>query len=786
MRTKLTYTILLLLWLPALLFGQTRVTLSGRVTDTKGNALATAGVAVMNTSLGTYTDDDGRYSLQIPVGKSMVVVQLLGYETVQREVNLQRNTTMNFELRETSTSLDNVMVYGKSRAQQLREGAYTVSAVDISEVANSITNVTDIVNRTTGIKVRTEGGLGSDFEVSLNGMSGNSVRYFIDGVPMNTRGSEVSLANFPVNMIDHIEIYKGVVPAYLGSDALGGAINIITKREKRNMVDASISAGSFHTYVADFNAQYYLPKTNIVIKPSLGYSYAKNDYTMKHVELWSEEQGKYIDTTAKRFHDDYQSLLAGLEVGIENQKWADLLSISASYNKTDKEIQTGSIQSVVYGMAERKQDAFNIAIRYMKRDFLLKNLDLNAYASHTWDNSVTIDTTYRKYHWDQTYIETTRNEITGYGKQYRHYKRPLTIVRANLDYEFVKNHSLNFNYMLNRNGNERYDTVDDEFEPSNDIMTKHILGLSYEQRLFHGKMENAFFLKDYINHVNIGQTDQSWTTHADEVEKETTKSYLGYGVGMKYELFEPLAVKASFEHTARLPLVRELLGNATTVYANLRLKPENSDNLNVGVFGNVKIANKHLLYYEAGAFLRHVKDYIHLVVSEREGMMQYDNVSNVDVKGLEGELRYSYSDLLQLTGNITYQNARDMDEFTKYGKPSISYKNKIPNRPWLFGNSELTLNFNDLLGKNTRLRFNYQYQYVHWYFLTWEGYGSKDTKARIPTQHLHSAALTYSWQGNRYNLTLECNNLFDATAYDNYKLQKPGRSFLAKFRLLLN
>jgi len=51
---------------------------------------------------------------------------------------------------------------------------------------------------------------------------------------------------------------------------------------------------------------------------------------------------------------------------------------------------------------------------------------------------------------------------------------------------------------------------------------------------------------------------------------------------------------------------------------------------------------------------------------------------------------------------------------------------------------------------------------------------------------LHSAALTYSWQGNRYNLTLECNNLFDATAYDNYKLQKPGRSFLAKFRLLLN
>lgn len=68
-------------------------------------------------------------------------------------------------------------------------------------------------------------------------MSGNSVRYFIDGVPLETKGSGVSLANLPVNLIDHIEMYKGVVPAYLGADALGGAINIVTKKEKKNYLD---------------------------------------------------------------------------------------------------------------------------------------------------------------------------------------------------------------------------------------------------------------------------------------------------------------------------------------------------------------------------------------------------------------------------------------------------------------------------------------------------------------------------------------------------------------------
>lgn len=89
------------------------------------------------------------------------------------------------------------------------------------------------MNRTTGIKVREEGGVGSDFDLSINGMSGNSVRYFLDGMPLDTKGSGVSLANLPINIIDRIEIYKGVVPASLGTDALGGAINIITKQEKR-------------------------------------------------------------------------------------------------------------------------------------------------------------------------------------------------------------------------------------------------------------------------------------------------------------------------------------------------------------------------------------------------------------------------------------------------------------------------------------------------------------------------------------------------------------------------
>ncbi|MEG1660587.1 MAG: TonB-dependent receptor [Bacteroides sp.] len=785
MRSLVRFVLLFFLF-PCSLTAQNMVVVSGMVTDQHNDPLATAVIAIENSAIGTYTNDEGYYSLKVPAGARTFIVSLMGYDAVKREITVRKNTICNFTLKEGVVNLEAVSVYGKSKTQKLREGVYTMNAVDVKSLANTAASLNDIINRTSGLKIRTEGGLGADFELSLNGMSGNSVRYFIDDIPLNTKGNEVSLANFPVNTIDHIEIYKGVVPAHLGADALGGAINIITKKEKKNFLDASFSAGSFNTYVADLNAQVYFPKTGVVLKPTLGFSYSKNNYKVKDVELWDEEQKKYILTDVKRFHDDYLSALAQIEVGVENKKWTDAFYLSGSYAKVNKELQTGSIQSIVYGMAERQQDAWNLSARYRKNDFLIKGMQVSAMLSHTWDYSLTADTAYRKYNWDGTYFVTSRNEITGRGKQMRHYKRPLTIVRANLNYDFNKEHSINFNYLLTRNGNRRYDELDAEFEPSNDVLAKHVMGLSYNQSFFKERLVNTFFLKDYVNQVKIEQNDLYWITNSKDLPKNTTNNNFGYGLGTRYHFFESFEWKASYEHTVRLPLARELLGNGSTVYANLALQPESSDNFNAGAFGNLTLAPDHRLYYEANVFYRKIQNYIHAVLSQEEGTMQYDNVSSVNMKGVEGELRYTYDDFLQLTTNCSYQEARDRNRLKKDGKPSVTYNNKIPNRPWLYSNTELTLTRKSVFAKKDKVRLSYLYQYIHWFYLTWEGYGALQSKSVIPTQHMHAATLTYSWNKDRYNVTVECNNLLDSKVFDNYMLQKPGRSFLCKFRLFIH
>ena len=105
---------------------------------------------------------------------------------------------------------------------------------------------------------------------------------------------------------------------------------------------------------------------------------------MKGVEVWDESVRKYVPSNRKRFHDDYFSLLAQVEVGVTGKPWADDFFVTASYSKVDKELQTGSIQTKVYGMAERNGSAYNVSAQYRKKDFLLKGLQMHSMLSHTW------------------------------------------------------------------------------------------------------------------------------------------------------------------------------------------------------------------------------------------------------------------------------------------------------------------------------------------------------------------------------------------------------------------
>lgn len=764
-----------------------KVVLWGQVRDTEGRPIEQAVVGIPNTPLGTVTDSEGNYRLPLAPGQHRIAVSSLGYAPFQKDINLQASTQLNITLKTDNIALETVDVQAKGKSQQLRETVFAINALDIKPQTNSQNNLANIISRTNGINIRSEGGMGSDYDLSINGLSGNAIRYFVDGMPMESMGSGTNLSNLPLNLIDRVEIYKGVVPINLGSDALGGAVNLITKKQVNNFLDLSYSHGSFNTHRAELNGQYKLGKNSIILRPSLGINHSDNNYTMHGVEVWNPSTKEFENQSVKRFHDAYTSQMGRLEVGVANRWWTDAFFISAMVSKADKELQTGSRQSVVYGQAHRRNESSAISGTYRKKDLFTKNLTVNLAYSHTWDHKTVVDTTFRKYSWDGSYINSSRNEITGRAKSLRQTRRPLNTINWGLSYPWLEKNNLALNYSLNSLHNRQTDETNAEFVPSNDRFDKHITGLSYSREWMSKRLSHLLFVKHYASHLSVEQHELEWITGAKELTGSTTTSHWGGGTGLRYHFAEYLAFKTSVEKSVRLPLPNELLGNNTTIFPNYLLKPESSLNVNLGLSGILRGEPGQRFDYEINGFIRRVEDYIRLKVSETDGMSQYQNVNDVTIKGLESEMRYRLDKTLDLYANISYLHEINKTRFQDNGKPEITYNNRIPNRPWLYANAGINHNIHNPfnIGKN-RLTLGYELRYVHWYYLTWEGYGALKGKSTIPTQWVSNLSANYSWRDERYNLSLNCDNLFDQIVYDKYKLQKPGRAFYIKLRFFIN
>ena len=250
-----------------------------------------------------------------------------------------------------------------------------------------------------GVKVRQNGGLGSSVNYNLNGLSGNSIKIFIDGIPISTYGSSFDLNSINPAMIDRIEVYKGVVPGELADDALGGAINIIMKKNRSNNLNASVSRGSFNTTQANFNGTYNAKNSGFFARASAFYNYSDNDY-----EVWGKfvrnilPNGRYDYVRAKRFNDAFRSYGGVVELGYNQVKWADNFAIGYTNSDSYNEIQHGAYMSIPYKgrFVEAHADVFNLT--YSKAN-IFEGLDVNFQGIYSKRKTTVNDTVRFNYNW---------------------------------------------------------------------------------------------------------------------------------------------------------------------------------------------------------------------------------------------------------------------------------------------------------------------------------------------------------------------------------------------------
>lgn len=776
----------LLLLISISAFSQHKTMISGKVLSTEKTTVDFATVYLKGTNYGGTTNEEGIYHLQAPAGEYTLVVSAIGYKTVEKPVKLMRGerTKMNVVISPQATELDEVVVVSNG-VTRLKRSAFNAVALDTKALQNSTQNLSEALAQAPGMKIRESGGVGSDIQLMMDGFTGKHIKIFIDGVPQEGVGSSFGLNNIPVNYAERIEVYKGVVPVGFGTDAIGGVINIITKKNRDKwFLDASYSYGSFNTHKSYVNFGQTF-RSGLTYEINVFQNYSDNNYYVDTPvkDFTTGAINKKKIEHVKRFHDTYHNEAVIGKIGFVDKKWADRLMFGFTYSHMYKDIQTGVRQEVVFGGKYRKGYSIMPSLDYRKRDFFVRGLDLVLTANYNKNMTNNVDTSSYEYNWrgemrplrmpgEQSY-QNTRSDNNNWNGT----------LTAN--YRIGKAHTFTFNHVINafRRSNQSLLNEDSEANAIPKETRKNISGLSY--RLMPTEHWNLSVFGKYYNQFIAGPVATS-SAQDDYIRTTNSVSAMGYGAAGTYFILKSLQAKLSYEKAYRLPTNEEMFGDEDLETGDISLKPENSDNVNLNLSYN-ETFGKHSVYVEGGLIYRNTKDYIQRNISDLSGGKYgatYVNHGRVETKGYNISVRYGFANWVSVGGNFTQMNVRDNVKTVTSGtnQESLTYGARMPNLPYQFANSDVTFYWRNLWKKGNTLSVTYDNLYMHSFPLYSEAVGS-ESEFVVPTQFSHNLTLSYGIQNGRYNISFECRNLTNEKLYDNFSLQKAGRAFYGKVRV---
>ncbi|MEO0042948.1 MAG: hypothetical protein RL329_2396 [Bacteroidota bacterium] len=238
-------SLVLMMVLFGISFALAQRTISGTVTSGKGEALIGAAVLVKNTTNGTVTDIDGKYSLDVPKDASFLVFSFVGHQT--QELSLGVSNVVNVQLAD-ATDLAELVVTAQGIKRDKKSLGYASTTIAASDIANK--PETDVARalagKTPGLVIAGSSGLaGSGNKMTIRGISsvtGNTQPlWVVDGVPISTATNENNdfrdgnitpsrALDIDPNNIESISVLRGLSATTLyGSEGRNGVILVTTK-----------------------------------------------------------------------------------------------------------------------------------------------------------------------------------------------------------------------------------------------------------------------------------------------------------------------------------------------------------------------------------------------------------------------------------------------------------------------------------------------------------------------------------------------------------------------------
>ena len=760
--------------------------IKGKVIDDTGEAIPGALVKVLDKP-GTYTlsKSSGTFAIKTKRDTLILEVSFLGYQPVRK--NSYKNKDNVFVLSFSSKQLKAVEISGTSNVKHSIRSVQSISAIDVMPLQVQSVAPEELINRTAGVKVKSDGGLGTFSDVNINGISGKGIKYFLDGVPLDNVGYSAAINLIPVNLINRIEIYKGITPVSLGADALGGGINIVTRQEFQDFLDVGIEHFSFNSTRSNLSFKKYF-KHDIYLSSNSYFNYSENNFEVSTTVR--KDNGKLDSLVLPHFHDEFKNYNLNLNLGKRFNNGQDLVELGFTNQFFYKEIQHRlGFMDRVYGAPFLRESGNKLFVNLKKQNWFKTGIATQLYVMRYKGLQEIIDTSAANYNWRGEVVSSA-----GFGggelSPFPHSVNLNTtndLLRFNAEKSFNKNHAINFNVVYTQVNQVGEDTayfdyikafgVEKDPYSNPQFLEKWIGGLSYEYNFWNERVKVAAFSKYFQLRA------QSVAALFDLNPQPISKYYsrLGFGFQSNVALVENrLYVKLGYEDAARLPDQYELFGDRALIIPNPELKPEQSKNT------NLELTYRNDKYWKSTVttrfFNRDSKDFIRLVPGQ--SFAQYQNLPRVVSKGAEIELSTMPLPFVRLNFNATYgsqtvqQDTTDLE--VNKDLPQKYFGEEVPNRPMYFAYMGVQFFKPSLIKKGDLISLYFNSNYTPSFFVNWEIDGRADSKIKTPVQWFNDLGISYNLPQRKLYASFEVKNMFKINRFDNFGAQGPGRSFHIK------
>nr|WP_314839091.1 TonB-dependent receptor plug domain-containing protein [uncultured Flavobacterium sp.] len=716
----------------------------------------------------------------------------------------------NFKIDKTNANdtitenLKSVIVKGKPKKQKLETSGFAVAIIETKEASLRNLTTNELLDRSVGVRVRQNGGIGSNVEYNLNGMSGSAIGMFIDGIEISTFGSSFNLNNIPPAMIERIEVYKGILPSHLTGDYVGGAINVVLKKDvSKNTATAAVSYGSFQTLQSDLGVTLRDKKSGLSFRGSAFYTYTDNSF-----ETWGRSttfvnhlQQITRPYRAKRFNNTYKAVGGRFEAGFTDTKWADQFFIGYNGSSNYTEIPHGITMAVPYVGRFNETKSHALLLNYTKKNFLVQNLALNINAVRSERSTYLQDTISYAYNWDGTIREVIefgeRVPLRTNGgqqgpKRITNTDRKITNARSNLGYLIASGHRISLNHKFEATNRKDEDLLNPSLRElaTKSLVTKNIVSLNYEAESFNKKLITNLLGKYTTNKTNQTKYEIVTTDGVNTIvqrESSTSDYNFGYGATASYQVIEKLFVIGSTENSYIMPTENQLFGAPEiNILSNLTLEPEKNINYNLGFRWGPIDFKKHKISFYANAFWRNgfnkiTQQAVDVSEIEEESdadiqTTRYVNLGKTQARGFEAEIIYVYNNKLNASVNFSKFNNVFKLERDNNGLPHTFFGQQVPNEPFLTANANIQYRLNNVLQKNSILNLYYNTGFVGKYYVVW---GQPDWSL-TPSQFTHDIGISYGFPSKKLIASVDVKNIMNAEIYDNFSIQKPGRGIYFK------